>query len=179
MSRATPVLLPLLLLAACTVERTPPEILDRQDPVAAERREALDELRDRVSAFRVAVRRGDLDGAVAALDPLVTARVVGVEAGELREGPAALEEAVAAARGEGRLLARTPDLQVNMAPDGRTAWFATHLELLEPDRLATEADRIRVTGLLLRTEGDWHLVQIHLSRPETPPSPDEEPAEGG
>lgn len=178
MPRATIVLLPLLLLAACTVERTPPDVLDRQDPAEAERVEALDELRDRVGAFRESVRRGDLGSAVAALDPLETARVVGVTDGPVGTGREALEAAVAEARGEGRVLARTPDLQVSMGRAGRTAWFATHLELLEPDRLATEADRIRVTGLLLRTEGDWHLVQIHLSRP-APPSPEGEPAEDG
>jgi hypothetical protein len=161
----------LLVLAACSVERTPQEYLDPRDPAVVERRESEEELAARVGAFREALARGDRADAVAALIPAADAHVMGVQFndGRPRFGAQGITEALQSLRLPTGAVARTPDLRVQAATrEGGLGWFATHLELLPVVGAGGEAQWLRVSGVFMRREGQWRLLQIHLSRAETP-----------
>ncbi|HEU0013166.1 MAG TPA: nuclear transport factor 2 family protein [Longimicrobium sp.] len=170
--RPLPMLAALLSLAACDVDRTPPQYLNPRDPAVVERRDAEDELGLRVAAFREALARGDRDDAVAALVPAVNAHVIGMDGndGRARFGAAGIAQALEPLRaGAGAAVARTPDLRVEADARAGNGWFATHLELLPVTAAGGEPRRARVSGVFARQEGEWRLVQLHLSRAEAPP----------
>jgi hypothetical protein len=164
-------LLPLLLLpalAACKVERTPPELLTHRDPAVVEAQEDARELRARVLNFAVELSRGDRAGAVQVLvpHPMVYVFGTGAHGGLVGIGPNDLAAAVEEMRaGAGPSLFRTPDLRVES--DGDLGWFSTHLE-----RIGPAPERMRMSGVFARQEGAWRLVQLHLSRPFTEPRPE-------
>jgi hypothetical protein len=165
----------LLALAACSVERTPQEYLDPRDPAVVERRESEEELAARVGAFREALARGDRADAVAALIPAADAHVMGVQFndGRPRFGPPGIADALQTLRLPTGAVARTPDLRVQAATrEGGLGWFATHLELLPVVAGGGEAQWLRVSGVFMRREGEWRLLQLHLSKAEAPaPTP--------
>lgn len=161
----------LLALAACSVERTPQEYLDPRDPAVVERRESEEELAARVGAFREALARGDRADAVAALIPASDAHVMGVQFndGRPRFGPQGIADALQTLRLPTGAVARTPDLRVQAATrEGGLGWFATHLELLPVVAGGGEAQWLRVSGVFMRREGEWRLLQLHLSKAEAP-----------
>jgi hypothetical protein len=165
----------LLALAACSVERTPQEYLDPRDPAAVERRESEEELAARVGAFREALARGDRADAVAALIPSSDAHVMGVQFndGRPRFGGPGIAEALQTLQLPTGAVARTPDLRVQAATrEGGLGWFATHLELLPVVGAGGQPQWLRVSGVFMRREGEWRLLQLHLSKAETPaPAP--------
>lgn len=175
MHRTVSVATALLALAACSVERTPQEYLDPRDPAAVERRESEEELAARVGAFREALARGNRADAVAALSPTADAHVMGVQFndGRPRFGAQGVADALAALRLPTGAVARTPDLRVQAATrEGGLGWFATHLELLPVVGAGGEAQWLRASGVFLRREGEWRLLELHLSKAETPaPAP--------
>jgi hypothetical protein len=161
----------LLALAACSVERTPQEYLDPRDPAAVERRESEEELAARVGAFREALARGNRADALAALSPTADAHVMGVQFndGRPRFGPQGIADALAALQLPTGAVARTPDLRVQAATrEGGLGWFATHLELLPVVGAGGEAQWLRASGVFLRREGEWRLLELHLSKAEAP-----------
>jgi hypothetical protein len=161
----------LLALAACSVERTPQEYLDPRDPAVVERQESEEELAARVGAFREALARGNRELAVQALVPSADAHVMGVQFndGRPRFGPQGIAEALATLRLPSGAVARTPDLRVQAATrEGGLGWFATHLELLPVVGAGGEPQWLRVSGVFLRREGEWRLLQLHLSKAEIP-----------
>jgi SnoaL-like domain len=165
----------LLALAACSVERTPQEYLDPRDPAAVEVRESEQELAARVGAFREALARGDRPDAVAALIPAPDAHVMGVQFndGRPRYGAAGIAEALQTLQLPSGAVARTPDLRVEAGTrEGGLGWFATHLEILPVVGAGGEPQWLRVSGVFARREGEWRLLQLHLSRAEAPaPAP--------
>jgi hypothetical protein len=161
----------LLALAACSVERTPQEYLDPRDPAVVERQESEEELAARVGAFREALARGNRELAVQALVPAADAHVMGVQFndGRPRFGARGIAEALATLRLPSGAVARTPDLRVQAATrEGGLGWFATHLELLPVVGAGGEPQWLRVSGVFLRREGEWRLLQLHLSKAEIP-----------
>jgi hypothetical protein len=169
----------LLALGACTVERTPQEYLDPRDPAAVERREAEEELALRVGAFREALARGDRTSAVAALVPAPETHVIGVDFndGRPRFGPVGVAEALSDLQLPAGAVARTPDLRVESGTrEGALGWFATHLQVL-PVVAGGEPQWLRISGVFARREGDWRLVELHLSRAHAPPAPRPDSAE--
>ncbi|HYR07853.1 MAG TPA: nuclear transport factor 2 family protein, partial [Longimicrobium sp.] len=44
-----------------------------------------------------------------------------------------------------------------------------HVEVLPVVGAGGQAQRLRVSGVLNQREGEWRLVQMHLSRAEVPP----------
>jgi hypothetical protein len=160
----------LLALSACRVERTPDEYLNPRNPAQVESREAENEVAARVGAFSEALARGGQADAVAVLAPTPEAHVIGIglNDGRPRFGPLGLATAIADLGLPQGAVARTPDLRVES--DGRgLAWFATHVEVLPVVGAGGQAQRLRVSGVFNQREGDWRLVQLHLSRAETPP----------
>lgn len=180
----------LLALGACRIERTPQELIDPMNPAVVDRREAEREVAALVGAFREALARGSRPDAVAALQPLPDALVVGVDGngGHARfgeEGIGAVLEAVDLPRGA---VTRMPDLRVQTDTREQMAWFATHLEVFPTAADAGEEGLLRMSGVLRRLEGQWRLVHLHLSRgaaapvssPAAPaPAADGAPPEGG
>lgn len=171
MHRTVSVAAALLALAACSVERTPQEYLDPRDPAAVERLDSEEELGARVGAFREALARGNRADALAALNPTADAHVMGVQFndGRPRFGPQGIAEALASLRLPTGAVARTPDLRVQAATrEGGLGWFATHLELLPVVGAGGEAQWLRASGVFLRREGEWRLLELHLSKAEAP-----------
>lgn len=164
----------LLALAACKVDRTPQEFLDPRDPAAVERRESENEIAARVGAFREALARGNRTDAVAALRPSPDAVVMGVgfNDGRPRYGPLGLAAALEGLDLPRGAVARTPDLRVEAGTrEGGLGWFATHLEMLPVVGAGSQPQWLRVSGVLARREGEWRLLQLHLSRAERPAPP--------
>ncbi|HEX6373737.1 MAG TPA: nuclear transport factor 2 family protein [Longimicrobium sp.] len=177
MHRATALAAALLALSACRVERTPDEYLNPRNPAQVESRDAENEVASRVAAFSEALARGGQADAVAVLAPTAEAHVIGIgpNDGRPRFGPLGLSAVIADLQLPRGAVARTPDLRVEA--DGRgLAWFATHVEVLPVVGAGGQPQRLRVSGVLNQREGDWRLVQLHMSRAEVPaaatPRPD-------
>lgn len=161
----------LLALAACQVAPTPQEYLDPRDPAIVERRESEQELAARVGAFREALARGNRAAAVQALVPAPDTHVMGVDFndGRPRYGAEGIAEALADLRLPAGAVARTPDLRVEAETrEGGLGWFATHLEVLPVVGAGGEPQSLRVSGVFVRREGEWRLLQLHLSEAERP-----------
>ena len=56
------------------------------------------------------------------------------------------------------------DLQINLSPNGKTAWFYTRLDDFNTwkGRPANWVN-VRYTGVLIKQRGQWRLVQMHFS----------------
>jgi len=171
----------LLALSACRVDRTPDEYLNPRDPAQVERREAENEIAARVSALGEALARGSQADAVATLVPAADTHVMGVgfNDGRPRFGPLGLAAALGDLELPRGAVGRTPDLRVEADPREGLAWFATHLEVLPVVGAGGQTQRLRVSGVFTRREGEWRLRQVHLSKAEvpapTPPRPDSLP----
>ena len=169
----------LFALAACDVERTPPEFYNHPDPAVVDRQEAADEIRTRVRVFAEALGRGEQAEAAQALAPGEMAAVVGVDdnGGLVRFWAPGLDAALAGLAISSPTVVRTPDLRVS-ASQGM-GWFSTHLQLLSTSA-ATEPVRLRMGGVCVPERGAWRLAEAHLSRPGTAapatPRPDSVPA---
>lgn len=165
MQRSAAAAAALLALAACKVERTPPEFYSHPDPAVVERQEAADEIRTRVRLFAEALGRSDTGEAVRALAPDELAAVVGAEGngGMVRFGAAGMTAAIGELAIPAPTIVRTPDLRVGASTG--MGWFSTHLQLLSTST-ATAPVLLRMSGVFARERGEWRLVEAHLSRPE-------------
>lgn len=150
-----------LLLSACKVERTPPEFFDHGDRIEEIRESAAEELRDRVLALGQALGRGSPAEAMLALAPHGRAAIVAPVEGVVLMGPEQIGSALAR-------LAATPvalemrDVRVEVGPQANVAWFYA---LVEAPGSGPEGTLLRVTGVYVRDEGAWSLVQAHVSIP--------------
>lgn len=169
-------LLLLLGISGCRVERTPQELIDPMNPATVDRREAEREVAARVGAFREALTRGSAGDAVGALQPLPDAVVMGADpnAGRPRfgaDGVAAVLSGIAAPEGA---FTRMPDLRVQTDTREQMAWFSTHLEVFPFAGGAGEPERLRLSGVFRKLEGQWRLVHLHASRAVEDAAEDEE-----
>lgn len=153
---------PILLLGACRVERTPEEYFDHESVVEAERRAAGAEVRDRLLAFVGAAARGDGAGAVIALHPAESVEVVGPGGLEVR-GAAGLRGVIAQLVTTA-VAVRVREIDVRTGPAGGVAWFRM---VVEAPGLSREPSLYDATGTYLRDAGLWELVQAHVSGPVT------------
>jgi hypothetical protein len=163
----------LLALSACRVDRTPDEYLNPRNPAQVEQREAANEIAARVGAFREALARGNHADAAGALGPTAETHVMGIGFNDGRSGlgPQGLAAALQELELPRGAVARTPDLRVEADAREGLAWFATHVELLPVVGVGGAPQRLRVSGVFSRREGDWRLAQLHLSRGQMPPPP--------
>lgn len=156
-----------LLLPACKVERTPAEYFDHRDRIATERDAARDELQDRLLALGQALNRGSTTEAMIALAPAPDASVLVPLGGQALSG--ATEIAAALERiASVPVAVRMSEVRVEVGPMGNVAWFHALLEV--PGR-GENGTPLRMTGVYVRFEGAWQLVQAHLSAPMQQPSP--------
>lgn len=161
----------LLALAACKVERTPPEFYRERNPGVVEQQDAEGEIRVRVRNFAEGLGRGDRSDAVDAVYPLELAQVFGVDDNRrlMRLGSLGLRYALDSLQLPAPAVARTPDLQVQVGLREGMGWFSTHLELLPTGAPAREPLWLRASGVFRRDRGAWRLAQLHLSRAWEPP----------
>lgn len=162
------VLASVLLLAGCKIQRTPPEILDPGADAQQEQQESQSELQTRVVAFNEALGRGDQGAALLALNPAPDARVMTPrgEVGSPWEGREAVTAMLDSLFPDDGTAISAPDLRVEVNARRTTGWFSTHLELAPEAAGDSVARRLGMSGVFAREEGEWRLVQIHLSRPD-------------
>jgi hypothetical protein len=161
----------LLLLSACKVERTPRKYYTGREPAAVERQHAEEEIRARVSALGQALERGDETGALLALAPAPEVYAIGPEGGATVVGPEGVVEMVRELTREAPASAELQDLRVTLGPRARIGWFAAVVRVQPSDTAGAAEDFLRMSGVYLRSEGEWRLVQAHLSHPPTSPAP--------
>lgn len=155
------------LSTGCKVERTPERYFDHEDRLAVGRESSREELHDRILALGQAIGRGSAAEAMVALAPATDLRIVTPAADVVLEGPDAVRAALAR-------FVSTPvamemrDVVVTVGPVGNVAWFEA---LVDAPGSGPAGTVLRVTGVYLRTEGAWELVQAHISTPRTVSSP--------
>ena len=168
-------LLPLfaLLLQGCRIEQTPAEYIDvveiPQDDITASQAE----LTDRLLSTAPSLQRRNLDDLLAALLPAPDVLGYGVSTEETISDPASLGFALSEPTA-GREITME-DLTVEVGPRNNVAWFRARYALAGE---AVESGELLFSGVFLRREGEWYLVQAHVSTPLTPtPPPSEAPAD--
>src|SRR5690606_35064488 len=110
-----------------------------------------------------------LNDVVAALTPANEIQGFGPELSEPVDDATSLASALTSA--VDRRSVTIGDLQVNVGPQNNVAWFRAAYDL---DGGAAE---LRFSGVFLRQEGEWRLVQGHVSPPITPEPPPEAAAD--
>jgi hypothetical protein len=153
-----------LAAAACTVEPTPREMIDRQIPAAETHAQLEAALRDQILRLMEALQSGDAEAAHGALTPAAGVTIIGPGEEQRLTGAAqanALVELASATR-VGTLTLR--DLQVNVTRRCTVGWFVAILDFQRTDTAAA-AVPLRVTGLYVEREAVWELQQAHLSVP--------------
>ncbi len=166
-----------LLASACKIERTPPEYIDHRAPIAATRGAAAEELQDRLSAIGQALNRGDSDEALRALAPTPDAYMIAPGREAVLTG-----EEIAGTLAELASLPSPLELRnvvITVGPRANVAWFRAEMHYPGAD----SGSSFRFSGLYLRgDEGEWRLVQGHLSTATAPArslSPDSLPSSPG
>lgn len=157
-------LLPLLLLAAplagCRIEQTPAEYIDVIDIPEDDLSASADELSDRLLSTAPSLERRNLNDLLSALTPAAEVFGFGPGEGELITDPTTLGFSLSQATG-GRDVSLA-ELNVEVGPRNNVAWFRSLYSVQGADEDAYE---IRFSGVFLRIQGEWRLVQAHVSRP--------------
>ena len=160
-----------ILLAGCRIEQTPAEYIDvleiPQDDLAASQAE----LTDRLLSTALSLQRRNLNDLLAALLPAPD--VVGYGPGEDQRitDPASLSFTLSEPTA-GRMVS-IEDLAVEVGPRNHVAWFRARY-LVTDD--ADDPEERLFSGVFLRREGEWYLVQAHVSAPLSPTPPPSEAA---
>ena len=175
--RRTPAAVAVLALAlsACDlvkVERTPREFYTQRDPARVDPQEDTRELRARLRNFADELSHGNRGRALTALNPAEDVLVIGAMEGDgvARIGVRGLAAALDSAGVPVPTVARTPDLRVQVASRETTGWFSAPIQFLTLTGGAPP-QWLRVSGVFGKQQGEWKLVEIHLSRPWAPPAP--------
>jgi hypothetical protein len=146
-------------VAGCTIEQTPQSYIDHLATPAAEIEASRDELTDRVLSVGVALQREDSPAILAALVPHSEVYVYGPEhAQELTTPGGVVAELLEHAR-DVDVAMTVPT--VDVGPSNDVAWFRTTFLINGGN---TDAADVRFSGVFLRQEGEWRLVQAHISR---------------
>jgi hypothetical protein len=161
-----------LLLPACRIEQTPQRFIDHQLTPAEEIAASEAELTSRLNAMISALQRRNAGEAAGILQPHPEVRAIGPGEGEWLVEPAEIAAALGELAGPGPGAA--DHIAVTVGPRNNIAWFS--VEYSSPADPG-EAN-FRFSGVFLRQDGEWRLVDGHLSRPYVsypapdPPDPD-------
>lgn len=158
----------LATLSACDlvkVERTPRQFYTQRDPAAVASQEDTRELRARIRNFADELSHGNRGPALTALNPSDEVLVIGAMEGQgvARIGARGLAAALDSAGIPVPTVARAPDLRVQVASRESTAWFSAPIQFLSTSG-AQPPRWLRVSGVFAQQQGEWRLVQIHVSR---------------
>jgi hypothetical protein len=151
----------LLTLGACKIERTPVRYVDHPSPTERQRADAESELQDRLLSLGPALSGGRVTEALIALSPADDAYVLGPDQGETVTGAGQIESLLASL-GSRSLDVEIRDVEVTVGPIANAAWFRAAVDVPGHTRAGSG---LRVTGVFIRHEGAWHLVQAHVSAP--------------
>jgi ketosteroid isomerase-like protein len=171
-----PVLAITLLVGACKVEETPRQYIDRRDPAATDREAIGEELSTRLPALAQALNRNDPETALAVLAPAPDLYVVGPQTDREPGGADGVLAVLREVAQHELADVAVQEVHTSVGPRGNVAWFAARFSLSGlPDTAGTT---LRLSGVYVRREGEWRLVQAHLSLPSTsviplpaPPNP--------
>lgn len=157
----------LAALSACDVvkvERTSRQFYTQRDPARVASQEDARELRARLRNFADELGRGNRNRALTALNPSEEVLVIGAMEGDgvARMGVRGLAAALDSAGVPVPTVARTPDLRVQVASRESTGWFSAPIQFLSTT--GGMPHWLRVSGVFAQQQGEWRLVQIHLSR---------------
>lgn len=151
------------MLGACKIEPTPARYIDRPDRPAAEAAEARAELVTRLASIGPALSRGSRTDIQLALAPHAEIRAYAMDAAEVIDSGNALVSALERLAGDA---AATPaDVTVEVGPGQEVAWFRSRYPLEAGEGVAM------MTGVFRLRDGEWRLVQAHISRLLTPMDP--------
>jgi hypothetical protein len=149
----------LLTSTSCRIEQTPDHFIDNQLTAAEELTAAEDEIRRRLLAVGPAVQRGNVTALASALAPHTDVSIIGPEDGEVLATSTELLTSLTKLAGGEPLMART--MAVTVSPRMDVAWFQSELASAVE---AADDTEIRFSGVFIREEGEWRLVQGHLSQ---------------
>ena len=146
-----------LVIGGCTIESTPQSYIDRVVTPVREVELSEEEIRARLLSISPAIQRGsaaDIDAALQAHD---RATVIGlIPEGEATAGSIAQD----LGRLRGERAPRFEGLVVEVGPSNTTAWFRG---TLVGDSPVDSTAEIAFSGVFVRQDGAWRLIQGHLS----------------
>jgi hypothetical protein len=146
-----------LALAACTIEPTPQQYIDRQAGSVEQVAASESELTRRLLSMADALERRDIEEVRSALDAYPDAFVFGPPP-QSSVAPARVGYVLDGMVMGGRLI--PSEVSVSVGPQNDIAWFRA----IYTDTTALPADRgFRFSGTFRRIEGEWRLIQGHIS----------------
>lgn len=148
-------------LAGCRIERTPEQYIDNQAARADALIAARDELALRIASLGPALARGPAaaDEVLAPREPI---SVIGPAPGQRIETARELNDLLANLA-DGHPLT-SERVEVTVAPGIAFAWFSA---AFTAGSGAPPESGFRLSGVLLRENAEWRLIQAHVSRPAT------------
>jgi len=163
-----------LALSACDVvkvERTPRQFYTQREPARVDPQNDASELRARIRNFADELAHGNRGRALTALNPSDDVLVIGSLEGDgvARIGVRGLVAALDSAGITVPSVARTPDLRVQVVSRETAGWFSAPIQFIQLGSPAP-AQWLRVSGVYAQQQGEWKLVEVHFSRPWTPPA---------
>jgi hypothetical protein len=152
------------------VERTPRQFYTQREPARVDPQNDASELRARIRNFADELAHGNTGRALTALNPSEDVLVIGALEGDgvARIGVRGLAAALDSAGITTPAVARTPDLRVQVVSRETTGWFSAPIQFITLGS-AAPAQWLRMSGVYARQQGEWMLVEVHLSRPWTMP----------
>ena len=123
-----------------------------------------DEVLSKLSALDACVRSADLAGTVALFVPDAEALVLGSERGELARGTAAIAELFTSLFALPIRLGWVWD-QPYVAAFGDVAWLCVQGMVCVRHGAEDTQRPYRITGVLVRDDGEWRWAQFHGSEP--------------
>ncbi len=148
-------------IASCRIEQTPEHFIDNQATPVDEIITAEAEVRRRILALGVAIQRRDAFGVTSALAPHADLIVIGPEDGQLLSTPEEISSSLVQLANNGASIS-VGDVDVSIFPRMAGASFRTDFTSGAADGTGSE---FRFTGVFIRLEGEWRLLQGHISRP--------------
>jgi hypothetical protein len=153
--------------SSCRIERTPDHFVDNQATPADELRAAEAELRGRILAVGTAIQRRNASDLASALGPHEDLSIIGPADGQVITTPAEVLTLLTELAGTDPLMARAVD--VDVSPRMNVAWFQSDFG---SGGAGEASSAFRFSGVFIREEGEWRLVQGHISEPiEATPVP--------
>jgi hypothetical protein len=148
-----------LLFGACRIEQTPQRFIDHQLTPAEEIAASEAELTSRLNAMIAALQRRNAGEAAGILRPHPDVRAIGPGEGEWLVEPDGIAAALDELAGPGPGAA--DHIAVTVGPRNNIAWFSVGYSSPTDPGEAT----FRFSGVFIRQDGEWRLVDGHLSRP--------------
>lgn len=161
-------MLSLMLLGLVSCDQGEKHSKDSHHDAAIDKDKEIAKVSEMLDLLATATENGNLDVIRSIWNNGDNTLLIGTESNEKLEGWAAIENAMKGQFDElEETLISISDQNIWLDRDARTAWFFEEMNynFIYQDK-AMSMDGIRFTGVFYKTdEGDWKLVQGHLSLP--------------